>query len=110
MNDETRTSMGERTMDKWVKSEPIQSDDLPIMGRERFLVEAFSKALAGAVGGPAPSKKTMEQLRRHEVSFVSPTRRGCVFEVMLHGPAGESERTGHVVRVSIELDRFEAQG
>jgi hypothetical protein len=28
---------------------------------------------------------------------------------MLHGPPGEGGRTGHVVRVTVELDRFEAQ-
>jgi hypothetical protein len=84
-------------------------DGLPIMGRERYLIDAFGKSLSEAIGGPAPSKQTMEQLRRHEHSRVWPTRRGCAFEVMLHGPPGEGRRTGHVVRVTVELDRFEAQ-
>jgi hypothetical protein len=102
------TGMDE-TRDEGTSVADASDERLPIIGRERALVDALSRALSEAVGGPAPSKRTTEQLGRHEHSRVWPTRRGCAFEVMLHGPPGEGGRTGHVVRVTVELDRFEAQ-
>jgi hypothetical protein len=79
-----------------------------IMGRERALIDALSKAMHAMIGGPPPSKKTLAQLRRHNASDrVWPTAQGCAFEVQVVGPDGDV--TGHIVRVTIELDRFERE-
>lgn len=78
---------------------------MAIIGRERALVDALTRALSDVVGGPPPSRRTAEQLRRHRSGAVSETRRGSAFEVALVGPDGDY--TGHVVRVTIELDHFE---
>lgn len=77
-----------------------------IIGHERALLDGLSDALSKVVGGPPASAKTMTQLRRHRSSKVSPTLRGNSFEVQIVGPDGEI--TGHIVRVTVELDRFEA--
>lgn len=78
---------------------------LPIIGRERALLDAFTKALSNAVGGPAPSKATLKQLRLHTAARLFPTHRGNAFEVRIADPDGAP--TGHIVRVTVELDRFE---
>jgi hypothetical protein len=78
---------------------------LPIIGRESALIDALTRALNEAIGGPEPSKKTMAQLRLHESSRVIQTARGNSFEVRVHGP--DHEITGHIVRVTVELERFE---
>lgn len=81
---------------------------LSIMGRERALVDALTRGLQGMVGGPPPSKKTLEEVRRHNSSAQWPTRRGSAFEVQICDP-DDGKPTGHIARVSIELDRFERQ-
>jgi hypothetical protein len=81
------------------------SEQLPIIGRERALIDALTNALAEAIGGPTPSKRTMAQLRLHRSSKTWPTNRGTAFEVQIHGPEGDI--TGHIARVTVELDRFE---
>lgn len=78
-----------------------------IIGRERALIDALTNALAAIAGGPPPSKRTLAQLRRHRSSETWPTRRGAAFEVQVGGPEGDA--TGHIVRVTVELDRFEAE-
>lgn len=77
----------------------------PIIGRERALLDGLSNGLQGVVGGPPPSKATMAQVRRHNSSRVYKTERGNSFEVQIVGPEGEI--TGHIARVTVELDRFE---
>jgi hypothetical protein len=77
-----------------------------IIGRERALVEALAKALNMTVGGPPPSRATLAQLRRHRAGRMWETELGNAFEVQIIGPEGEI--TGHIARVTIELDRFEA--
>lgn len=79
--------------------------NLPIIGRERALIDALAIAMNRAMGQP-PSKRTLAQLRRHGVSNLWTTPRGARFEVQIVGPEGDV--TGHIVRVTVELDRFEA--
>lgn len=76
---------------------------LPIIGRERALFDALSKALNYSIGLP-PSKKTLAELRKHNVSKMWPTKFGNAFEVQIVGPDGQP--TGHIARVTIEIDRF----
>jgi hypothetical protein len=76
-----------------------------IIGRERALIDGLSNALQRMIGGPPPSKKTLAEVRRHESARVTPTNLGNAFEVRLVDPDGDV--TGHIVRVTIELDRFE---
>lgn len=82
--------------------------DLAIIGRERALVNALADAMSKVIGGPPPSRKTMDHLRRHASSKVHETRRGCSFEVQLTA-LEDGQPTGHIVRVTVELDRFERQ-
>jgi hypothetical protein len=77
-----------------------------IIGRERALIEGLAKALNLTVGGLPPSKKTQAQLSRHNTGKLWETNLGNAFEVQLVDPDGAI--TGHIVRVTIELDRFEA--
>jgi hypothetical protein len=77
-----------------------------IIGRERALLEALAKAINKTIGGPPPSRATEAQLRQHRASVVWETALGCAFEVQVVGPDGAI--TGHVARVTVELDRFEA--
>lgn len=79
-----------------------------IIGRERALIGGFTRALAKHVGGPPPSKKTTAELRRHNSGAVWDTMLGSAFEVQVVGPDGEP--TGHVARVTVELERFEEVG
>jgi hypothetical protein len=83
-------------------------EQLPIIGRERALIDALTNAIADSIGGPPPSKRTLAQLRLHRSSKTWPTNRGTAFEVQVHGPEGDI--TGHIVRVTVELDRFESNG
>jgi hypothetical protein len=76
-----------------------------IIGRERALVEALAKALNLTIGGPSPSKITQKQLSRHNTGKLWETPLGHAFEVQLVGPEGEI--TGHIARITVELDRFE---
>jgi hypothetical protein len=80
---------------------------LPLIGRSRALIDGLSDALQRAIGGPPASKKTIAELHRHQASSSGPipTRRGNAFEVRLVGPDGDL--TGFIVRVTVELDRFE---
>lgn len=77
---------------------------LAIIGRERALIDALTKALNAVIGGP-PSHRTMAELRRHNSSAITQTARGNSFEIQVVGP--DSKITGHIVRVTVELDRFE---
>jgi hypothetical protein len=78
-----------------------------IIGRERALARALTKALQELVGGPPPSKQTLAQLRRHNSSHMWETPRGYTFEVQIVGPDYDGP-TGHIARVTVEIDRFEA--
>ncbi len=78
-----------------------------IMGRERALINGLSEALQRMVGGPPPSKRTIAELRRHNSSDMITTAAGCSFEVQICDP-DTGKPTGHIARVTIELDRFEA--
>jgi hypothetical protein len=80
---------------------------LAILGRERALLEALGEALSKVIGGPPPSRKTMDELHRHNSSKTWATRRGLAFEVQIVDP-DDKRPTGHIVRVTVELDRFEA--
>lgn len=80
---------------------------LGIIGRERALIDGLSYAINHSIGGPAPSKKTMAELRRHNTGAVYQCPRGNTFEVQIVDPDGDL--TGHVARVTVELDRFEPQ-
>jgi hypothetical protein len=77
-----------------------------IIGRERALIGALAKALNMTVGGPPPSRATAAELRRHRSSKTWETDLGTAFEVQIIGPDGRI--TGHIARVTVELDRFEA--
>lgn len=77
------------------KPEPTR-EQLPIIGREVALVTALAKKLRAA------SKDA-----DHAVSDWTPdTKRGVYFEVLIHH---EREPTGHVARVTVELDRFDRE-
>jgi hypothetical protein len=78
-----------------------------IIGRERALIETLSKALNKTVGGLPISRATEAQLRKHRASKTWETDLGNAFEVLVVGPDGLA--TGHVARVTVELDRFEAE-
>jgi len=78
-----------------------------IIGRERALIDSLTNALQRVVGGPPPSKTTLETLHRHQSGRTWQTALGGTFEVRLVGPDGDV--TGHIVRVTVELDRFEAE-
>jgi hypothetical protein len=87
--------------------EPAESPNaLPPIGRARALIAALTTAVNRSIGTP-PSKATLAQLRRHRVSRIWETRDGCAFDVQLIGPEGDV--TGFIVRVTVELDRFEPQ-
>lgn len=81
----------------------MSRDKLPLIGRERALVEGLSKALQALVGGPPPSRKTLAAVRRHNSTPVYETARGNRFEVHIFDPDGEP--TGMVAVVTVELDR-----
>jgi hypothetical protein len=76
-----------------------------IFGRERALLDGLSQTLQGLIGGPPPSRRTLDAARRHNSGKIWPTDRGDAFEVQIVGPDGEP--TGHIARVTVELDRFE---
>lgn len=76
-----------------------------IIGRERALIDALTNALQRVTEGMPPSKKTLAQLRLHRSSRVYPTGLGNTFEIQVHDP--DRQATGHIVRVTVELDRFE---
>lgn len=77
-----------------------------IIGRERALIDGLTNALQRMVGGPPPSAKHIMELRRSNSSCPVPTDSGATFEVQIVGPDGEI--TGHIARVTVELDRFES--
>lgn len=77
---------------------------LPIIGRERALVDRLANDLQRMVGGPPASMAAIERLRRHNSSKVVDRRRGASFEVQI---VVDGEPTGHIARVEITLDRFE---
>lgn len=87
-----------------IESKPLRHTT--IIGRERALIDGLSNALQRMIGGPPPSKETLAEVRRHESMRPVETFLGNAFEVRLVGPDGEV--TGHIVRVTIELARFEA--
>jgi hypothetical protein len=63
---------------------------MPIIGRDRALVDAFAETLHAATRS------------RHDYSPLRETERGVTFEAMLLVQGAPS---GHVVRVTVELDR-----
>jgi hypothetical protein len=77
-----------------------------IIGRERALLESLAKTLNKTIGGPPPSRATLAELRRHRAGVLWETDLGNAFEVQIIGPDGTI--TGHIARVTVELDRFEA--
>ena len=81
------------------------SAPLPVIGRERAIVNRLAEALNSAVGGPPLSKAKEAILRRQHASSMWETARGCEFEIRVVGDSGP---TGHIVRVTVEIDRFEA--
>lgn len=77
-----------------------------IIGRERALMEALARGFYGLTGGP-PTKRALAQVRRHNAGDkMWETNRGYAFEVQIIGPEGDV--TGHIARVTVELDRFDA--
>lgn len=66
-----------------------------IFGRERALIEAVAKQIHGA------AKK------RHRYTELKEERRGYTFEVQVEV---DGEATGHVARITIDLDRLETIG
>lgn len=76
-----------------------------IIGRERALIDGLTNALQRMVGGPPPSNRMLREARRHNSSRPTPTQNGNTFEVQIVDPSGEI--TGHIARVTVELDRFE---
>lgn len=76
-----------------------------IIGRERALIDGLTGVLQRMVGGPPLSKAMFAEARRHNSSRSTPTHSGSTFEVQIVGPDGEI--TGHIARVTVELDRFE---
>jgi hypothetical protein len=75
------------------KPEPTR-EQLGIIGRERALIDKLTKALRAGV-----------QAQDQAISDWTPeTKRGSYFEVMIHV---DGEPTGHVARVTVELDRFD---
>lgn len=85
----------------------MADDKLPIIGRERALIDGLSKPLQALIGGPPPSHRTLAAVRRHHSAPIRETDRGNTFEVHLFDPDGEP--TGMVARVTVELDRFERE-
>jgi hypothetical protein len=76
------------------KPEPTR-EQLGIIGRERALIDKLVKALRAGV-----------QAQNQAISDWMPkTKRGSYFEVMIHV---DGEPTGHVARVTVELDRFDS--
>lgn len=71
------------------------SDKLALIGRDRVLIDKLAKELHG---------KTY-----HLTTPIYETARGCYFEVAitLKGKPHERIPTGHVARVTVELDRIE---
>src|SRR4051812_31021264 len=66
---------------------------LGIIGRERALIDKLVNNLRRANVG-------------HSISdWTSETKRGACFEVLIHV---DDEPTGHVARVTVELDRFDS--
>lgn len=64
-----------------------------IVGRDRVLVEKVAKSLFKSLPRP------------HESTLLRETPRGSYFEVHVIG--SDSDRTGRVIRVTIELDRVD---
>ena len=77
-----------------------------IIGRERFLINSVSDGLHRLFGGPPPSGKTIQLLRRHVADKGWETRRGKSFDLVIHV---DGEPTGHIARVTVELERFDPE-
>jgi hypothetical protein len=77
-------------------------DATSIFGRERALIDGLAKVLKEAAWRGARFAKAS-----HEVSSVSATERGAMFDVQIHV---DGEPTGHIARVTVDLDRFEEPG
>jgi hypothetical protein len=71
--------------------EPTRAE-LPIMGRELALISALTKRLRAAAWTAHGTKSPAQH------------RRSQSFEVMIHV---DGEPTGHIARVTVELDRFD---
>lgn len=84
----------------------VPNKKLTIIGRERWLLDDLAKGIQGVIGGPPPSKKTMARVRRHNSSTIYDTSRGNKFEVQVVDSV-TGKPTGHIARVTVELDRFE---
>lgn len=65
---------------------------LAIIGRERSLIDKLTRQLWNATK------------RYHNYGVIHETRRGNTFEVQI---LVDDKPTGHVARVTVELDRFE---
>ncbi|WP_028058305.1 hypothetical protein [Candidatus Solirubrobacter pratensis] len=74
--------------DRWPDT---PKSELSIIGRERSLIDGLTKMLRNSVRG-------------HNISPISEQRRGSSFEVQF---VVDGEITGHIARVTVELDRFE---
>jgi hypothetical protein len=75
------------------RPEPTRAE-LGIIGRERSLIDNLTKKLRASSDDAG-----------HAVSDWTPeTKRGAYFEVMIHV---DGEPTGHIARVTVELDRFD---
>ena len=71
----------------------MAADNLPLIGRERLLLDNLAKMLHAAAR------------RHHGHAPVMETRRGAAFELRLF--ASDGEDTGVVARVTVEFDRLE---
>lgn len=71
----------------------MMAEKLSLIGRDRVLVEKVAKLLHGAVK------------KHHNYTVLRETPRGNTFELDLIGP--DKKPTGHIVRVTVELDRVE---
>lgn len=92
----------------WGPPMSLVEDDtkLAIIGRERYLIDQLTEALQKMVGGPPPTKRTLAFLRIPNSTRPMDTNRGSRFEVQIVD-SDDGVPTGHIARVTVELDRFE---
>jgi hypothetical protein len=93
-DDEARKAEERERLDRLREHMPAQPEVLPIIGRERWLIDSLTMQLRGALRGHATTTPNLEG------------RRGGSFEVLIHV---DDEPTGHVARVTVELDRFDTE-
>lgn len=73
------------------------TEKLAITGRDRFLMETVAKQITKGI--------TDRHGPRHEVTDLRYDKRGCHFDLRVFV---DDQPTGHVARVSVELDRIES--